>query len=117
MERKLPLIASEEEIAGAIREVQARCRVQLLDPAAAARSVRELLDAAAVAALALRVPLATLDPKLVLWPAQLTLGEGTLIVVNYGQIHIRRGSTPTYIGRPGMVTITIREPPPERRSP
>jgi hypothetical protein len=89
---RLPLTASAAEIADAIRQVQARCRLGLCqDPDALAAEVRTQLDAGERAATALGVGFADLRPSFHGWEH----GSATVVAVDDSGIEIYRGSGPS----------------------
>jgi hypothetical protein len=97
---RLPLTASAAEIADAIRQVQARCRLGLCqDPDALAAEVRAQLDAGERAAAALGVGLAELFPSLEAWERRPSGracfgGDDTVVSVSRNGLRVHRGGNP-----------------------
>lgn len=93
---RLPLTASAVEIADAIRQVQARCRLGLCqDPDALGRTVREQLDRGERAAAVLGLGLAKLYPRLHACGRSNQLGgDDTVVTAGAEGLRVHRGAIP-----------------------
>lgn len=108
-DRRLPLDASVDQIAQAIRQVQARCRTGLIfDPDSVAHEVYRQLTRINRVAVVLDVPLAALSPRCQWWPTS-ALAQQTVVELTsqYIKVH-RRG--PSLSGQEVNGQVDLRLP-------